>query len=48
MPSVGLRVLCISDPKPSVLFGGRNVSFYQIDGVGMVEMLEQNGADGIV
>ena len=37
----GLRVLTISQPKPSILFGGRRVSFYRIFGFGMIELLER-------
>jgi hypothetical protein len=33
-------VRVISPPKPAVLFGGRLVSFYQIRGFGMIEILE--------
>jgi catechol 2,3-dioxygenase-like lactoylglutathione lyase family enzyme len=36
----GLKPLCISPPKPAVLFGGRKVSFYNIKGVGLIEILE--------
>jgi len=34
------RVIPISQPKPAVLFSGRHVSFYHIDGFGMIEILE--------
>jgi methylmalonyl-CoA/ethylmalonyl-CoA epimerase len=37
----GHRIFCISHRKPAILFKGRNVSFYQIRGFGLVEMLEQ-------
>ena len=33
-------VRVISPPKPAVLFGGRMVSFHQIRGFGMIEILE--------
>ncbi|SRR5258706_9681492 len=36
----GLRVLCVSPPKPAVLFRGRKVSFYNVVGMGLVEILE--------
>jgi methylmalonyl-CoA/ethylmalonyl-CoA epimerase len=36
----GLRVLMLSPPTPAILFGGRNVSFYRLDGFGVVEFLE--------
>ena len=35
------RIICLSQPKPAVLFGGRRVSFYQVKGVGMIELLEK-------
>jgi hypothetical protein len=38
---LGLRVVCLSDAKPAVLFEGRMVSFYQIEGFGMIEVLER-------
>lgn len=34
------RVICVSGQKPAVLFGGSAVSFYCIQGVGLVEFLE--------
>jgi methylmalonyl-CoA/ethylmalonyl-CoA epimerase len=37
---LGLSVYCVSEPKPAVLFGGRNVSFYRIGGMGLVEIVE--------
>ena len=37
---VGLRLVTISPPKPAVLFGGRHVSFYQVAGWGIIELLE--------
>lgn len=36
----GLRAVCISPPTPAPLFGGRKVSFYNIIGMGLVEILE--------
>jgi methylmalonyl-CoA/ethylmalonyl-CoA epimerase len=30
----------ISEPKPALLFGGRHVSFYHVQGFGMIEILE--------
>ena len=38
--AVGLRPMCISPPLPAPLFGGRPVSFYNIVGLGLVEILE--------
>ena len=37
---LGLRVLCVSPPNPAPLFGGRRVSFYNVIGIGLVEILE--------
>jgi hypothetical protein len=36
----GLRVICVSPPRPAPLFGGRKVSFYTVRGIGLVEILE--------
>ncbi len=33
------RVICISNPKPAILFEGRLVSFYYLNNVGLVEIL---------
>ena len=38
--ALGLSVYCVSEPKPAVLFEGRNVSFYKIGGMGLVEIVE--------
>jgi methylmalonyl-CoA/ethylmalonyl-CoA epimerase len=35
------RYICVSPPKPAVLFGGRHVSFYYSKGIGLIEFLEQ-------
>jgi hypothetical protein len=35
-----LRPVCLSPSKPSVLFGGMSVSFYQVTGVGVIEIIE--------
>ncbi len=34
------KVFCISKPKPAILFNNKNVSFYQVPNVGLIEMLE--------
>ena len=34
-----LRVVCISPPTPAPLFGGRPVSFYNVVGIGLIEIL---------
>jgi methylmalonyl-CoA/ethylmalonyl-CoA epimerase len=36
-----LKAICISPPKPAPLFGGRAVSFYNVVGTGLVEILEK-------
>ena len=36
-----LRIICISPPTPAPLFGGRPVSFYNVVGIGLVEILEE-------
>ena len=36
------RAICISKPKPAILFGYRFVSFYYIKGVGIIEILQRN------
>jgi len=40
LEKAGLNVLCISSPKPAPLFGGRKVSFYNVIGIGLIEILE--------
>jgi methylmalonyl-CoA/ethylmalonyl-CoA epimerase len=37
--SVGGKLSCISPPKPAVLFGGKNVSFYMGNGLGLIEII---------
>jgi methylmalonyl-CoA/ethylmalonyl-CoA epimerase len=39
----GVRVVCVTGPKPAVLLGGRSVSFYQVLGVGLVEIIDESG-----
>lgn len=34
-----LRPLCVSEPRPAVLFRGRSVSFYNVVGMGLIEIL---------
>lgn len=38
--AAGLKALCISPPKPALLFNGRKVSFYNVTGMGLIELLE--------
>jgi len=40
MEAVGLEVLPLGAAKPAILFDGLPVSFYQIDRVGLIEMIE--------
>lgn len=40
LDKAGLRVLPVSSRKPAVLFDGRHVSFYNVMGYGLVEILE--------
>jgi methylmalonyl-CoA/ethylmalonyl-CoA epimerase len=41
----GARVICVSPPQPAVLFGGRKVSFYNVVGMGLIEILEPPSAE---
>ncbi len=41
LEDLGLRVMCIAERKPAILFGGRHVSFYKIFGFGIIEFLEK-------
>lgn len=43
LEACGVRALCLVKPVPAVLFGGRSVSFYIVDGMGLVELLEDRG-----
>jgi Glyoxalase/Bleomycin resistance protein/Dioxygenase superfamily len=36
------RVMTISAPKPAILFGDRKVSFYKVQGFGIIEILENS------
>jgi len=36
----GLTAICIAAPQPAPLFGGRRVSFYNVVGMGLIEILE--------
>lgn len=42
LEALGLRVVCLSERKPAVLFGGRHVSFYKVFGFGILEFLEDS------
>jgi methylmalonyl-CoA/ethylmalonyl-CoA epimerase len=39
--AAGHRVIQVVEPKPAILFEGRLVSFYQVLGFGLIELLEQ-------
>jgi hypothetical protein len=36
-----LSVRSISSPKEAVLFGGKRVSFYLVEGVGLIEIIDE-------
>ncbi|HEX3991095.1 MAG TPA: VOC family protein [Acetobacteraceae bacterium] len=38
--AAGIAAVCVSEPKPAILFGGRKVSFYNVLGVGLIEIIE--------
>ena len=40
----GVRAVCVVPPTPAVLFGGRRVSFYNIVGMGLCEIIEDQGS----
>jgi methylmalonyl-CoA/ethylmalonyl-CoA epimerase len=40
MTAAGLNPICVAEPLPAVLFGGRAVSFYAVVGIGLIEILE--------
>jgi methylmalonyl-CoA/ethylmalonyl-CoA epimerase len=40
MEENGVRAICVSPPTPAVLFGGCLVSFYNIVGMGLCEIIE--------
>jgi hypothetical protein len=42
LKEAGLNAICISPPTAAPLFGGRRVSFYNIVGMGLIEILEIN------
>lgn len=42
LKSAGNSISCVSTPKPAILFGNRRVSFYQINGFGLIELLESS------
>ena len=36
-----LSVYSISPPKEAILFGGKRVSFYLVEGVGLIEIIDE-------
>ena len=40
MKAAGHRVLRVSEAKPAVLFGNKEVSFYMVRGFGLIEIIE--------
>lgn len=38
--ALGLRVVTVSASKPAILFGGQRVSFHSVEGLGLVEFIE--------
>lgn len=40
----GNRIFCVAPPKPAILFDNRRVTFYNVHGVGLVELLERETA----
>jgi hypothetical protein len=36
----GHRVMMVAPPQPAVLFGGKQVSFYQVLGFGLIELID--------
>lgn len=44
MERSNIRAVCVSRPKPAVLFDQRRVSFYMVDGIGLIEIIEASSA----
>ena len=40
LAGAGIHVVCVSPRKPALLFAGRNVSFYNVVGMGLIEIVE--------
>ncbi|MDD4914738.1 MAG: VOC family protein [Methylococcales bacterium] len=45
MEKAGLAVLPAVEPRPAILFGGHEVSFYFVAGFGLIELIHCNPAD---
>jgi Glyoxalase/Bleomycin resistance protein/Dioxygenase superfamily len=39
MEEDGLNVTAIGEPKPAVLFGGQQISFFNIENIGLIELI---------
>jgi len=39
--AAGFRCIEVASPRPAVLFGGRKVSFHQVPGFGLIELLDR-------
>ncbi len=35
------KVYSISPPKKAILFGGKRVSFYLVEGIGLIEIIDE-------
>lgn len=46
LDAAGVRAICKAPPTPAILFGGLKVSFYDIVGVGLCEIIEDT--DGVI
>lgn len=40
----GLEIVCVLEPRPAALFGGKQVSFYSIGQFGLIELLHGDPA----
>ena len=40
LEQAGFNMALIREAKPAVLFGGREVSFYSVDGIGVIELID--------
>jgi catechol 2,3-dioxygenase-like lactoylglutathione lyase family enzyme len=44
LDAAGIAAVCVAPPKPAILFGGLEVSFYDLVGFGLVEIIESPDA----
>ena len=40
MKAQGSRIICVSSPKPAILFDHNEVSFYNVVGFGLIEIIQ--------